>query len=166
MREAVLYDAGDHLGVMRRLLIDVVDTTVAIVLAVILSVLASLITVWGPLIAWTGVWIAYFVLLKGSRFRTLGYVMAGARIVNFQGQRPSYLQLLGRVAFTVLGPVNFVVDLCWISIDPSRQALRDKFAHTFVIRKNAMPAGVGRIVYPTYMMFGWTLMFAEVQTSP
>ena len=166
MREAVLYDAGDHLGVMRRLLIDVVDTTVAIVLAVILSVLSSLISIWGPLIAWTVVWIAYFVLLKGSRFRTLGYVMAGARIVNFQGQRPSYLQLLGRVAFTVLGPVNFVVDLCWISSDPSRQALRDKFAHTFVIRKNAMPAGAGRIIYPTYMMFGWTLMFAEVQTSP
>ena len=63
----------------------------------------------------------------------------------------------------VLGPANFLVDLLWISSDPSKQALRDKIAHTYVIRKNAVPAGTGQVVYRTYMLFGWTLLSAEVR---
>ena len=156
----VYYRPEDHAGVIRRLVIDFVDTAVAVTISVVLS---SLVPV--P-IAWPVVWLLYFVALKGSRFRTLGYVLAGTRIVNYSGQRPGYLTLLGRLAFAVLGPVNFLIDLCWVSSDPSRQALRDKFAHTHVVRARAVPAGTGRIVYPTYMTFGWTLMFAEVQAAP
>ena len=36
------------------------------------------------LVVWLGVWTLYFVVLKGSRFRTVGYVLAGARIVNLE----------------------------------------------------------------------------------
>ena len=171
-RAGVYYRPEDYLGVMRRLLIDFVDTGVAATASLILSLIAGAvspapeITAFAVLIVWTAVWFAYFVVLKGSRFRTLGYVLAGARIVNFSGQRPGYLRLLGRLAFAVFGPVNFLIDLCWISSDPSRQALRDKFAHTYVVRAHAVPAGSGRIVYPTYMTFGWTLMLAEVRAAP
>jgi uncharacterized RDD family membrane protein YckC len=166
---ALYYRPEDYIGVMRRLLIDFVDTGVAVTISLVLSMVAAAISPAPELTAlaiWTIVWILYFVVLKGSRFRTLGYVVAGARIVNFSGQRPGYRTLLGRLAFVTLGPVNFVIDLCWVSSDPSRQALRDKFAHTYVIRKNAVPAGTGQIVYPTYMTFGWTLMFAEVRATP
>ncbi|HEU4886889.1 MAG TPA: RDD family protein, partial [Thermoanaerobaculia bacterium] len=146
----VYYKAEDYLGVMRRLLIDFVDTSVAVVVSSMFTVFAMIvspateITVLMSLVAWTGVWITYLVILKGSRFRTLGYVLAGARIVNFSGEQPGYLSLLGRLAFTVLGPFNFVVDLLWVSSDPCSQALRDKVAHTYVVRKDAVPAGVGR----------------------
>lgn len=169
---AVYYRPEDCVGVMRRLLIDFVDTGVAVMISIVLSLFTRAVSpvyeiaalaVW---LTWIAVWFAYFVVLKGSRFRTLGYVLAGARIVDFSGRRPGYLRLLGRLAFVVLGPANFLIDLCWVSSDPSRQALRDKFAHTYVVRKNAVPAGTGRIVYPTYMTFGWTLMFAEVQPAP
>lgn len=34
------------------------------------------------------VWLGYFVFLKASRYRTLGYVLGGARIVNYRGERP------------------------------------------------------------------------------
>ena len=167
----VYYRPEDCASVMRRLLIDFVDTGVAVTVSIVLSLFTrtvspvyevAVLAVW---ITWTTVWVAYFVVLKGSRFRTLGYVVAGARIVDFSGHRPGYLRLLGRLAFVVLGPVNFLIDLCWISSDPSRQALRDKFAHTYVVRANAAPVGTGRIVYPTYMTFGWTLMFAEVRPA-
>jgi RDD family len=171
-QRAVYYRTEDYLGVMRRLLIDFVDTGVAAGVSVALTVLvvvlspADELTVLLAMIAWAAVWIAYFVVLKGSRFRTLGYLLAGARIVNFSGVRPRRLALLGRLAFTVLGPANFLIDLLWVSSDPSRQALRDKVAHTFVVRNDALPIGTGRIAYPTYMVFGWTLMFAEVQPAP
>jgi hypothetical protein len=163
----VYYRAEDHLGVARRLVIDLVDTVVALAMWLAVSLLLSFaprVLPLASLLVWIP-WILYFVILKGSRFRTLGYVLAGARIVNFRGERPSRLALLGRLAFVLLGPVNFVIDLCWISSDPSHQALRDKFAHTYVVRNGAVPAGAGRIVYPTYMTFGWTLMFAEVRPA-
>jgi len=168
----VYYKAEDYLGVMRRLLIDFVDASVAVAVSLVFTVFAAIvspateITVLISLIAWTGVWITYLVLLKGSRFRTLGYLIAGARIVNFSGEQPGYLTLLGRLAFTVLGPFNFVADLLWVSSDPCHQALRDKVAHTYVVRSEAVPAGKGRIGYPVYTVFGMTLMFAEVQPAP
>lgn len=165
---AVIYQLDDHIGTPRRLMIDAVDAAIAVMLSVIPTIAffvmlrdeetAALLI----LVAWIVVWTLYFVVLKGSRFRTFGYVLAGARIVNLDGERPGYLPLLGRLAFAVLGPYNFLVDLLWVSSDPRRQALRDKFAHTYVIRKDAVPVGTGKIVYRVYTVFGMTLLVAEV----
>ena len=168
-REPVIYRVEDHIGTWRRLLIDLVDTIVASLVSLFLTLIAYAaisspeIAVLVMLLIWTTVWVLYFVVLKGSRFRTLGYVIAGARIVNLQGEQPRYLSLLGRLAFAVLGPSNFLVDLLWVSSDPRRQALRDKVAHTYVIRNNAVPVGNGRLVYLVYSVFAMTLLFAEVQ---
>jgi uncharacterized RDD family membrane protein YckC len=166
----VFYSDDDYLPVMRRLLIDCVDTVVAVVASLLLGLIgASLVPeefaglIW--LIAITGVFIGYFVVLKGSRFRTLGYVLAGARIVTLTGERPSYATLLWRLAFAIFGPANYLLDLLWVSSDPRRQALRDKFARTYVIRKAAVPAGMGHVVYGTYMVFGWTILCAEVKSD-
>ena len=162
---ALYYRPEDCVGVMRRLLIDFVDVGVALTVSLILTFVMWWIAPVVAVLVWIPVWVLYIVVWKGSRFRTLGYVLAGARIVNFSAQRPGYWTLFGRLAFVVFGPVNFLVDLCWISSDPSRQALRDKFTHTYVVRADAVPAGTGRIVYATYMTFGWTLMFAEVRPA-
>ena len=167
MQPIIYYHPADHLGVMRRLVIDFVDTTLALTVSTIWGFVAmafvdDALAALALLLGWTIIWFGYFVVLKGSRFRTLGYVVAGARIVNLRGERPGYLALMARLAFAMFGPANYAFDLLWISSDPGRQALRDKFAHTYVIRNNAVPAGTGRITYPTYMCFGWTLMFAEV----
>lgn len=165
---AVFYRQEDYLGVMRRLLIDLVDTLVAGAAALLLIVVALLIYptdehVAAVVLAMAGItWLCYFVLLKGSRFRTLGYMIARAQIVNLNGERPSYASLTGRLMFVVAGPFNFILDLLWIGSDSCRQALRDKFAHTFVVRRGAVPAGKGRVVYRTYTVFGATLLFAEV----
>ena len=45
-----------------------------------------------------------------------------------------------------------------------RQALRDKFAHTYVIKDRAVPLGQGAIVYSTYTIFAVNFLFAEVRT--
>lgn len=73
------------------------------------------------------------------------------------------IALTARLLFAVAGPFNVILDLLWVSSDSCRQALRDKFAHTFVVRANAQPAGTGKIVYRTYTVFGGTMLFAEVQ---
>ena len=165
----VYFDTRDYIGVGRRLFIDFVDTLVALGLCALVTLL--LFKAWphepslpGVLIAcWTIIWFSYFVILKRSRFRTLGYILGGARIVSLQGGRPGMLSLLSRLLFVAGGPANFLVDLFWIPSDPCRQAIRDKFAHTYVVRKDAVPAGSGVIVFRTYVMLGTTFLFQEVK---
>jgi len=120
----------------------------------------------GTLLIWATVWLGYFVFLKGSRYRTPGYVLAKAKILNLQGEPPSYGQLLIRFLFSVFGPLNLVLDLLWIPSDPRRQALRDKFAATYVVRQAAIPTGQGRIAFIPYTMFGQSYVFREVQEPP
>jgi uncharacterized RDD family membrane protein YckC len=167
----VYYRREDYLGVARRLLIDLVDFPVAILLA--LMVVGAMWALMPHPGNWRGVrlllcgavWFGYFVLLKRSRFRTLGYVVAGAQIVNMKGERPSILSLTGRLLFALAGPLNFVFDILWLTGDTDRQAFRDKFAGTYVVRRNARPAGVGTIVLRTYMFSGMTFLFKEVRRA-
>jgi uncharacterized RDD family membrane protein YckC len=165
----VFYRPEDYLSVGKRLLIDTVDTLVALVVSIGLTVAFALLLPEGDVLGvailatWTLVWSSYFVFLKRSSYRTLRYRLAGARVVNLQGETPSVASLVGRLLFVVGGPVNFFLDLVWISSDPARQAVRDKFAHTYVIKKEAVPAGRGKVVYRTYLMFGTAFLFQEVQ---
>src|SRR5436189_2075700 len=113
--QAVVYRIEDHLTVVRRLIIDLMDTTVATIVCLIITIGAlpfagNEVVYFGILATWPLVWVAYFVVLKGSRFRTVGYVLCGARIVNLSGERPGYVALLGRLAFVVVGPFNFLDD--------------------------------------------------------
>jgi uncharacterized RDD family membrane protein YckC len=115
--------------------------------------------------AWAIIWFAYFVILKRTRIRTLGYIVGGVRIVNLQGDRPSLISLSIRLIFAILGPFNIVIDLFWIPGDERRQALRGKFANTYVIKKDALLAGQGQVVYARYGIMAWNFMFQEVSES-
>ena len=122
----VYYREEDHLGVVKRLLIDAIDLPVAAAL----SALALNLAWWlwpgeddlgGAILPLCGaIWFAYFVLLKRSRFRTFGYALTGAKIVNLSGERPSIVSLLWRLLFALLGPLNFVLDIVWMTGDADR----------------------------------------------
>jgi hypothetical protein len=67
--------------------------------------------------------------------------------------------------FMFLGPLNYLVDLIWLSGDPQKQALRDKFAQTYVIRKEASPAGSGKVVHRQYYFMGCSFLFREIKVE-
>jgi len=166
--EGVYYRRDDYASFWRRMAVDVIDLLVAFALAFLLI---------------SGLWIAipsldaanlvmgvaamvgfgYFVVLKKSRFRTLGYRLCGVRIVGIDGRSPGWGSLIYRVAFGFLGPLNWVVDLTWLSNDDHRQALRDKYAHTYVIKVSAEPVGPGKVIYRYYEILGYNFLFREVQ---
>jgi len=164
----VYYHRKDCLGVTRRLLIDFVDVPVAYALSVLVVMAAWAVlpdteftrAITLPLFGIS--WCAYLVLLKRSKVRTVGYIAFGAQIVDLKGGRPSILRLLGRLFFVFFGPLYFLVDLLWLTGDANRQALRDKFAGTYVVRLEATPAGSGPIRVRTYMFWGMTFLFREV----
>lgn len=176
VEEGVYYRPEDYAGVWRRLLIEGIDFGVAFALSIAITMLllaavmpadsesqafADRLT-WILLIVWPAIWFLYLVILKRTRIRTLGYLIGRARIVNLKGEMPGILPLTIRLAFATLGPINVITDLFWITGDDNRQALRDKFAGTYVINKWAQPAGRGKVVYRSYSMM-FNFIFREVK---
>ena len=169
--QGVYYDRSDFCGVRRRIAVDAIDVVSAFVLWFCAC------TVFGyfkPEFPWTLnaflvslllVWFAYFVILKASPWRTLGYRVGRVKAVDLQGGPPSYLAHCMRFLFSVLGPFNFLIDLLWLSTDPHGQTIRDKLAHVYVVRRDAKPRGVGAVVYRNYHILGYTFIFQEVQPS-
>jgi uncharacterized RDD family membrane protein YckC len=158
----VYFWPGDYAPLWKRFLVDIADMAVAGIawLVVFLFALPSL-DLALAICAVLG--FLYFVPLKRSRFRTLGYRLGGVRIVGLDGRPPGYFALTMRLVFALLGPLNWLMDLMFLSGDPHRQALRDKFAQTYVVRKDAEAAGQGKLVYRYYEILVYNFLFREVE---
>ena len=89
--------------------------------------------------------------------------MAGVRIVDSLGRRPGLSALTLRLSFGLIGPLNVILDALWIPFDRHKQALRDKFANTYVVKATAEPAGPARIVFRTYDVMGMSFVFQDVE---
>ena len=120
-----------------------------------------------PAYFWTCTTIAflYLAILKPSSIRTIGYRIAGLKIVNMRGFKPSLLQMAWRFLLLVFGPFHFIIDLFWLGGDDDRQSLRDKMAGTYVVRENSAPEGVGAFKYSNYNFFGLSFTFKEVKRT-
>ena len=168
--QGVYYSRGDYAGFWRRLLVDIIDFTLLVVAVMTITMGFALILPTAEqalphVLFWSGMTLGfvYLVVLKHSRFRTLGYLVGGIRIVSIHGERPSLWSLTIRALFAFFGPFNMLIDVMWLTNDERRQALRDKFAHTYVIRDRAVPMGQGTIVYSPYTILGANFLFAEVR---
>ena len=105
----------------------------------------------------------YFVVLKRSTVGTLGFRIGKVKVVGIDGRRADWFGLIVRLLFGVLGPLNWLMDLLWLSGDTHRQALRDKFTGTYVVKRLAEPAGTGKVVYRSYDIVGLNFVFREVE---
>jgi uncharacterized RDD family membrane protein YckC len=168
--QGVYYARDDYAGFWRRLVVDLIDFTALGLAAFFTTVVAALLLPVDKrgltlVLFWSAsaLGFLYLVLLKRSRFRTLGYRVGGLRIVSLQGERPSLWSLTIRALFAFFGPFNLLIDVIWLTSDERRQALRDKFAHTYVIRDRAVPLASGPITYVPYTLFGASFVFAEVR---
>jgi uncharacterized RDD family membrane protein YckC len=165
MGDGVYYAKGDYVGFWPRVAILIVDSLVLFVGLVLMSIAQQILVPRFPAVflmaAAVFVW-GYEVPLKRSRFRTLGYLLTGAKIVNLQGQPPSLFLLTFRAAMWMLGPFNFLFDLMWSGIDDDRQSLRDRFASTCVVRVNAQPIGSGHVQLTRFFAGGFALMYPIV----
>jgi uncharacterized RDD family membrane protein YckC len=168
----VYYARAAYAGVLTRFLIMVIDLA-AILAAGVALYLASrasyalapenddMMTVF--LGSWSLVTYVYLVFVESSSIGTLGFLLAGMKIVNLKGERPSFVRMTFRLLLWVLGPFHPLIDLLWLSGDRDRQTLRDKFAGTYVVRKAAVPCGEGAIRSVHYFLFGFSILFLEVE---
>jgi uncharacterized RDD family membrane protein YckC len=164
----VYYRRDDYASFWRRALVDCVDFVVAAIIGVVLIVVIGAVF---NLLDWMAelimivafaITFGYFVILKRSRFKTLGYRLGGVSVVGLDGMPPGWGAMILRAFFIFPGPINWLLDLTWLSSDRHRQALRDKVTRTYVIRTGAQPIGKGRLVYHYYEVCGWNLLVREV----
>ena len=161
----------DYASFWLRLLIDIIDVLlvggVCLLQSMVLWVsfppnrtLVDLI-----LASWAVTIFCYFVVLKWSKLGTVGYRIAGVRIIGLDGRPPTFLTLALRLLFVPLGPLNPLLDLLWLSGDTHRQSIHDKLAHTYVVKRRAEPVGTGIIVYWYYDICGYNFLFPEVEVE-
>jgi len=167
--EGVYYRREDYAGLWRRLLAAIVDAivVVAALFALVIGT-PSAASVFLTFIAWLALSFLYLVVCKRTRVRTLGYRLARVRLVDIRGESPRSLRVTFRLLLTLMGGYSSalgLVDFLWITGDDHKQALRDKLAHTYVIRTGAQPAGRGPIIYDVYHVLAWTLYLPEVRRA-
>jgi uncharacterized RDD family membrane protein YckC len=159
----VYYAQKDYAGLGRRLFVLAIDG-----LVVYVGYLATWVVFgWvrpGDAVSYT--WVIsfaafcylYLAVLARSRFGTLGYTLASVQVLDLSGRRPSLACMSFRTLFAVLGPLNALLDVIWLGGDPHRQALRDKLAGTYVVRRGAVPGGEG----PQRHVLVWFLTYSFV----
>ena len=168
----VTYRPSDYAGLLRRLLILAVDT------AVLSAVGFFVLFVWflfqpaisEPPVWFYVVWLAlillYLIFVERTTVGTLGHIVAGTRIVNLQGKRPSIVSMAVRFSWLALGPLAplvLLIALLWLTGERHKQTLYDKLAGTYVVKKGAVPAGSGRQRVMIYDLLGFSLSMREVQ---
>lgn len=105
----VYFKLEDYAPFWLRMLVDLIDLIVygalcIFVLAAVLLIGRLNRTAFNAIfLLWLTIAFSYFVVLKRSKFRTLGYRMGRLRIVNLDGNVPGYWSLLTRFTFGVLG---------------------------------------------------------------
>ncbi|MEZ6115907.1 MAG: RDD family protein [Pirellulaceae bacterium] len=174
--DGVYFDEQAYPGIVRRLLIWIVDCLVLLVIAFLVAVLAGILLVMSgeenprvlAIIAWMGVllfsWI-YLTQLKRSKWRTVGYRLLDVKMVNLQGNRPSLWAMHVRLLLILYWPFTPVISLLWIGADKDRQTLRDCYAGVYLIRSNAVPVGTGPLHLVWYFAFGHTFSYPRVQRN-
>lgn len=163
--DGAYFSPSNYVGLMARMAILIIDITVLMVLCLGIAFAWESVTEINDdqyLVVVSAVIWLYMAVLKASKFRTVGYWLLGAKIVNLRGQKPSIWRMTFRLLLCFFGPFSLIFDLLWVSTDEQRQTLRDRYAGTCVIKRNAEPIGNAEIKLVSYHAFGFNLMYQQV----
>ncbi|MEJ2156269.1 MAG: RDD family protein [Desulfobacteraceae bacterium] len=167
----VIYEKKDYAGFLKRVVIAMIDIVVIAAVSACGSYFVDSFFSFEEthhkfnfifIVAFS---ITYLAILKRSKFRTVGYLLARVKIVDLKGERPSVFKMILRELLILLGPFELFTDIVWLTSEATKQTLRDKYVGTYVIRQNAIPVGKGRLQNVSLGFMGWNLVYREVQES-
>jgi uncharacterized RDD family membrane protein YckC len=173
----VVYRREDCAGFFRRCLVTAIDGFVLLSAAALGIPLGALWFVFDPQLK--GFWLLYFLLwsifaylylvIPGpTKIGTLGFILAGVKIVDLRGRQPSFLRMTLRfflLGFALWSPIYILLDLLWLGADGCKQTILDKATGTYLVRKDALPPLAGVQITVPYQFFGLSLMFPEVKVG-
>jgi uncharacterized RDD family membrane protein YckC len=163
-RQGVYFEARDYAGFPRRLLLILVDFLALGLIFITLALVSASVPALDRFFWQSYLVICYFYLavLKATSIGTIGYRAAGVRLITLSGHAPNLWHTTCRLGFLILGPLNLLLDLLTLQAEPDRQSFRDRVMGTFVVRRNAVPAGHGPICYRRVFWMSLCLTFQEV----
>lgn len=176
--DGVYYRRDDYASFLRRLTANLIDVVVLyfamVVLAVVLDYfyynLGVISLSYGAftcfifavicLVPW-----GYLTICKASSLRTLGYRVAGLKIVTLAGQSVPWYQMSFRLFLWMFGPFSMFLDSVWVFTDEARQSCRDCYCGTLVVRNRAVPQGTAPIILTLYNVLGMTLIYKRTKRA-
>ena len=163
------YAQEDYAGVFLRWLIILVDGAFLCFAFLIFIISARLFGVSSPYAnhLFTAGWYlfcySYLALLKATPLGTFGYLLAGVKLVDYKGNRPSVVKTTRRFLVIIFVPWNFLLDLNWLENKDARQTFGDRMGETFVVKRHARPIGSGQQVYVQEFVDGMCYVFREIR---
>lgn len=160
-KKGAIYAKDEYAGIFRRLLVMLIDLTL------VGAAIYFLFTTFSGLSE--NVYIAviflvnylYLVEMK-RRVGSIGNLITFTKLVSSSGGRPSIFSMLSRCAFWSMSWFLTIIDILWITGDPRKQMVRDKFTGIYVVNRKASPVGYGEIRYLNYMVGGFSLVLTEI----
>lgn len=156
----IIFRQQDYASIWLRLAILIIDLIVLILFSFVLA--CSPLSESGCFTAFLVFFYAYMIEMK-RRCGSLGNLATGTRLIHASGAQPSILQMITRSGFILMGWLFFIVDIMWITDDPTRQMVRDKFSGIYVIKRNAQSTGKAEIHYNTYMLLGCAFILKDMK---
>jgi uncharacterized RDD family membrane protein YckC len=160
-----IYSDSDYVGFWMRFLVVLIDGIVLIFLGIILLFIFTLFSLPDKYLLLIILFIVliYLTIIKSSSFGTIAYFVLHIKIVELNGNSPSFLKMIIRLVFLLFGPLTFILDMIWLTSESTKQTLRDKIAGTYVLKRNASPIEFGIIKYMQLYVLGYIFTVREVQ---
>lgn len=105
----------------------------------------------------------YHIGLRRLPTGTLGYLIAGARIVDAGGNIPSWKQLAKRFGLGVPFVGFFGMAYLTCGQNPRQQAFHDRWSGTWVVRRSAVPEGPAKPAYQTKLLGPMLLTYLDLE---
>jgi uncharacterized RDD family membrane protein YckC len=86
-------------------------------------------------------------------------MITGTKILHISGKKPSLLCMTYRLLFWIIGPVNILADLAWVSLNREKRTLRDSLCDTIVVKKKAIPISNSEIRKIRVMALGFHFLY-------
>ena len=165
----VIFNREEYAGLIKRIVIAVVDLILIFGISISVLFITDYLIYNDELyykfnfffILIFSIW--YLAFLKRSKFRTLGYILTGVKIVDLKGQKPSAIKMILRALLLLLGPFELIIDIIWLTSERTKQTLRDKYIGTYVVNKDAIPVKKGPLQNVSLGFMGWNLMYKEIK---
>ena len=162
-----IYSKDDHIGLWFRILIMIVDSFALFIYGIIvylLFVMFQLPTNYFLFPVFIGAFL-YLTIIKASQTGTIAYIMLKTKVVGLDGNPPNLLKMIIRFALLVIGPLEFILDMIWLTGESTKQTLRDKVAGTYVLKSEAEPIEFGVVKYVYLDVLGYAFTVKEVQRN-
>jgi uncharacterized RDD family membrane protein YckC len=106
---------------------------------------------------------AYHVVPRRLGVGTLGYLVAGVRIVDGFGHAPGWKQLFKRFVLGVPFVGFFGMAYLTCAQNPRRQAFHDRWSGTWVVRRSAVSEGPAKPAYQTKLLGPVLLTYLDLE---